>query len=126
MRADVKPHPRERGIRVGQRTPSVIQRFADTPRRKDDVGLIVFLPDLDVGLPEATIGGGIKNKKGKDISHLATGYCPSSRTLVCQIGVGNGQHRDPTQNVNEVYDCLHRQSDDLRQRSNEIGYNQLE
>ena len=72
--ADVEANAGERAVRVRERAPSIIEPLPNSSGREDDVRLLVFRPDLLIGLPKDNVASRIyseqKQHQGRKAAHL--------------------------------------------------------
>jgi len=62
VRAYVKAHARKRAIRVRERAPNIVECVPNSSSREDDVGLVVFRPDLLIGLSEGDVASDVASQ----------------------------------------------------------------
>jgi hypothetical protein len=80
VRAYVKAHASKRAIRVRERAPNIVECVPNSSSREDNVGLVVFRPDLLIGLSEGDVASQINGKHKKhQVSEAAHPNDPKSR-----------------------------------------------
>jgi hypothetical protein len=77
VRAYVKAHASKRAIRVRERAPNIVECVPNSSSREDNVGPVVFRPDLLIGLSEGDVASRINGEKKEHQVHRAA-HCASS------------------------------------------------
>jgi hypothetical protein len=62
VRAYVKAHASKRAIRVRERAPNIVECVPNSSSREDNVGLVVFRPDLLIGLSEGDVASDVASQ----------------------------------------------------------------